>query len=183
MRQGIRAAFEWRPELVAFCDADFAAPPGEVARLVSILAEDDELHAVLGSRVAMLGARDRPVAVAALSGRIFATFASLVIGMPVYDTQCGAKAFRVTPTLVAAVSSPFRVGWAFDVELLSRLHAPGEPVPPVRLDGFREVPLRCWRDMRHSKLTVGAALRSGIELAQLGWRLRRVHGSKSSGAA
>jgi dolichyl-phosphate beta-glucosyltransferase len=183
VRSGILAALDWKPAVVAYCDADFAAPPGEVARLITTLTEHGELQAVLGSRVAMLGTNiDRSPARHYL-GRFFATAASLTIGMPVYDTQCGAKAFRVTPTLLAAMSTPFPSRWAFDVELLSRLHRPLSPVPAVPLEQFREVPLHCWRDMRHSKLTIGAALRSGVDLVRLGYRLRRPQGSKSSSAA
>jgi hypothetical protein len=41
----------------------------------------------------------------------------------VYDTQCGAKLFRRTPALAAALERPFRSRWAFDVELLGRLRS------------------------------------------------------------
>ena len=50
-----------------------------------------------------------------------ATLASVALGMTVYDTQCGAKVFRVGPELVHALEEPFPSGWVFDVVLCDRL--------------------------------------------------------------
>ena len=69
----------------------------------------------------MMGTDIRRSAVRHYTGRLFATAGSLVLGVPVYDTQCGAKAFRVTDALRAALAEPFVSRWAFDVEVLGRL--------------------------------------------------------------
>ena len=45
-------------------------------------------------------------------GRAYATLASMALGITVYDTQCGAKVFRVNDTFVAALAEPFRSSWA-----------------------------------------------------------------------
>ena len=88
-------------------------PAAEVARLIDTLRADVGLGAVIASRVAMLGTGIRRSAVRHC-GRLFATLSSLVLGVPVYDTQCGAKAFqagrgwrRRCPAFVSQ--------WAFDV--------------------------------------------------------------------
>jgi glycosyltransferase involved in cell wall biosynthesis len=56
VRQGLREAVAGGAELVAYCDADFAAPPAEVARLIDTLRSDVGLDAVIASRVATAGA-------------------------------------------------------------------------------------------------------------------------------
>ncbi|MDQ1419024.1 MAG: hypothetical protein QOJ52_986, partial [Acidimicrobiaceae bacterium] len=85
---------------------------------------------MLGSRIARLGSTIERTARRHLLGRVFATAASVALGCQVYDTQCGAKVFRVTPALTVALQRPFRSAWAFDVELQSRLLTGGPSVPP-----------------------------------------------------
>lgn len=163
VRQGLVAALAAGAGLVAYCDADFAAPPGEVARLVDVLRADVALDAVIASRVAMMGTDIRRSAFRHYSGRLFATLGSLTLGVAVYDTQCGAKAFRATPRLAAAVADPFVSGWAFDVELLGRLL-------PARCV---EVPLQTWHDPGGSHMTLRAGLRATADLARIRRDLRR----------
>jgi len=116
--------------------------------------------------VALLGHRIDRSAWRHYLGRLFATASSLVLRLSVYDTQCGAKVFRVTPALRTALAEPFTSRWAFDVELLQRLLGAG-----VRPAQFEEVPLRAWRDVGGSKLGPAAAIAAAADLARLA-RLR-----------
>jgi hypothetical protein len=92
----------------------------------------------------------------------------------VYDTQCGAKLFRRTPALSAALAQPFISRWAFDVELIARLLHPPTGMDPIAVEHIREEPLLAWADVPGSKLKTVAALRSGIDLLRLGLRFRRL---------
>ena len=121
LRVGMRRAIDDGVGVVGYCDADLSTPPWELLRLVERLESDPRLAAVFGSRVARLGSRIERTAFRHYAGRVYATLASVALGMTVYDTQCGAKVFRVGPELVHALEEPFPSGWVFDVVLCDRL--------------------------------------------------------------
>src|SRR6185369_2437155 len=85
----------------------------------------------------------------------------------VYDTQCGAKLFRRSPALLAALAQPFRSRWAFDVELLQRLLRGRDGVPAIAASDFLEEPLEVWRDVPGSKLHPATAMLAGLSLLGL----------------
>lgn len=178
VRRGLLAAVADGADLVAYCDADFATPPGEVSRLVTELRARDDVDVVIGSRVSLMGADIRRSAFRHYTGRLFATAGSLVLGVPVYDTQCGAKAFRVTSGLRAALDAPFVSRWAFDVELLGRLLGADQADRAGTLapghGRFVELPLQTWHEPGGSKLTPTAAVRAAFDLV----RIRRALGTR-----
>lgn len=177
VRAGLLDAVAAGAEVVAYCDADFATPPGEVGRLVEVVRSAGA-DVALGSRVALLGSHIERSLVRHYTGRVFATAGSLLLGVPVYDTQCGAKAFRVTDRLRRALADPFVSRWAFDVELIGRLLG-----PDLDTAGFVEVPLRAWRESDGSKMTARAALRAGADLVRIGRRLRAGRRAAPAGLA
>ena len=168
VRAGMLVALDAGSPLVGYFDADLAAPPAEIARLVGIARDRPDLDVVLGSRVGLLGHRIRRSPGRHYLGRVFATASSLVLGLQVYDTQCGAKVFRATPALRAALGEPFRSRWAFDVELLFRLTRRNGDIEPITADAMLEVPLDEWSDVGGSKLGPRDAIRAAVDLARLG---------------
>lgn len=160
-----------KDDVVGYLDADFATPPQELSRILDALVASDAKVA-FGSRIARLGARVRRDQTRHYLGRIFATTASLVLDMDIYDTQCGAKLFRDTPALRAAIAQPFRSRWVFDVELLGRLTTGTESAPALAASDFLELPLEIWEDVRGSKLGVTGAIRGGMDLLRLGARVK-----------
>jgi dolichyl-phosphate beta-glucosyltransferase len=174
VRQGMLHALAGRSDILAFIDADFATPVSELARLAS-LCRVGHYDILLGSRVQLLGHAIARKHTRHYVGRVFATCASLCLRLPVYDTQCGAKLFRRSQALVAALATPFTSRWAFDVEFLARMVRPDAGVAPVASARIREEPLLAWTDVPGSKLHPAAAVRSGLELLRIGWRLRRPH--------
>jgi glycosyltransferase involved in cell wall biosynthesis len=175
VRRGMLEALARGAAVVAYYDADLATPPAEMERLLLRLVER-ELDVALGARVALLGRRIDRKAYRHYLGRVFATLASQVLEVPVYDTQCGAKVFRRTPALEAALARPFAARWAFDVELLGRLLAGAPGAPGVQLDRIEEVPLRVWHDVGGSTLKATAFPRLGLELARISRELHRWQG-------
>ena len=142
---GMRAASKAGATWIGYLDADLAVPVAEWRRLAA--ARSDAVDGILGSRVRLLGRHIDRKPTRHLMGRGFATFASLLLQIPVYDTQCGAKLFRAGPSLDAALSTPFDTKWLFDVELLARLLYPDDPSLAVPEDRLIEVPLERWTDV------------------------------------
>jgi glycosyltransferase involved in cell wall biosynthesis len=172
VRQGLLAALAGPAELVGYLDADLSTPVPEMLRLVRI-TEERGADVVLGARVALLGsAIDRKPARHYL-GRVFASAASLLLGLRVYDTQCGAKVLRRAPSLRAALETPFLSRWAFDVELIGRMLAGAPGVAPTPAAAFLEVPLAAWRDVPGSKLRPAAMAGALKDLALIGADLAR----------
>jgi dolichyl-phosphate beta-glucosyltransferase len=180
VRAGMLNAIERGAEVVGYLDADGATSPEEWLRLAGVLEANPGVDAVLGSRVAMLGYAIQRRWFRHYFGRVFATFAAVAVGQRVYDTQCGAKVFGVTPRLVAALEQPFRTRWVFDVELLQRLLAPcsaAEQTTPVNVI---EEPLRAWVDRPGSSLSVAGTLRAVLDVFGLIRIRRRESGNETA---
>ncbi|MFT4571104.1 MAG: dolichyl-phosphate beta-glucosyltransferase [Hyphomicrobiaceae bacterium] len=169
VRQGILVALAQGPDFVGFWDADLSTPLAEVPGFLQRFDEDPGCVAVLGSRVARLGAKiDRKLTRHYL-GRLFATSASLVLGMDVYDTQCGAKMFRAEPRLQEVFAKPFVSRWVFDVEVVARLvQSYGKDVA----SRIYEQPLAAWKDVEGSKLSWTQGVRAFADLIAI----RRAYG-------
>jgi glycosyltransferase involved in cell wall biosynthesis len=171
VRQGMLDALSSAADIIGYVDADLATPPSELRRLAA-LARSGDYDVLMGSRIQLLGHAIERKPLRHYIGRVFATCASLSLGLPVYDTQCGAKLFRRTEALVAALAQPFTSRWVFDVELLARLIRPRPGITAIAVERIREEPLLAWSDIPGSKLRPTAALRSGLELIRLGLKLR-----------
>ena len=151
VRQGVLRALGRQPACIGFWDADLATPLEAIPDFLALLERRPGIDIVLGSRALLLGRDIRRQAVRHYFGRVFATAASLALGLPVYDTQCGAKVFRVNERTTHLFRDPFVARWSFDVELLARyLDAPdGSGASPERL---YELALRQWHDIPGSKV-------------------------------
>ncbi|UCD75576.1 MAG: glycosyltransferase [Phycisphaerales bacterium] len=153
VRQGMLEALKDEVAYVGFWDADLATPLEDIALFCRILDERSDLEMVFGSRVNLLGRKVRRNLLRHYIGRIFATAASAVLQLPIYDTQCGAKLFRATDEMRRICAEPFISRWIFDVELIARYvqSRRGTDEPPAR-DIIYELPLMRWIDVKGSKV-------------------------------
>jgi dolichyl-phosphate beta-glucosyltransferase len=168
VRLGMLAAIA-RPgvQYVGFWDADLATPLEAIGLFSDVLDRLDHLDIVLGSRVKLLGRTIERSPARHYLGRVFATVASLVLALPVYDTQCGAKLFRVDERTRPIFEEPFHSRWIFDVEVIARhLKLAGSS------RGIFELPVDQWRDVGGSKVKPSDFLRAAGEMAQLYRRYR-----------
>jgi glycosyltransferase involved in cell wall biosynthesis len=179
VRTGMQTALATPARYAGYWDADLSTPLEEIADFRAVLERNSALTLVIGARIRRLGAHVKRDAARHYLGRVFATLASLVRGLAVYDTQCGAKLFRAGDATTQLFAQPFVSRWVFDVEVLARL---------VALLGRRaaaesvyEFPLPRWRDVGGSKLRSRHMLGALVDLARIARiyapdrRMRSIH--------
>jgi dolichyl-phosphate beta-glucosyltransferase len=149
VRQGTLSAIAAGAKYVGYWDADLATPLNPILEFVAELKKKSDLLLVMGARVQLLGRTILRKRYRHYLGRVFATVASAVLRMPVYDTQCGAKMFVACESVALAFREPFISRWIFDVEILARLVCRSKVNPQVAIF---EYPLFDWHDVKGSKI-------------------------------
>jgi dolichyl-phosphate beta-glucosyltransferase len=147
-------------EWLAFVDADGAIPANEVVRFCQHIFAQKQIDGLLASRVLMLGHNIDRTTKRHIVGRVYATLAKILVGVPVYDSQCGFKFFKRSCFEQVRVDlETLRFG--FDLELLAGFHS----------KGFRllEMPIRQWRDVPGAKVRL---VRDSLEMFVSLWKLR-----------
>jgi len=167
VQRGMVAAIEKQPELIGYWDADLATPLDAVDEFVDVLDRRPDVDIVIGSRVKLLGRRIDRHAYRHYAGRIFATAASLALRLDVYDTQCGAKIFRLNSQTRRVFATPFASQWVFDIEALARYaHVVGTDHASTSI---YELPLTTWTDVAGSKVKMRHAGRALWDIVRI-WR-------------
>jgi dolichyl-phosphate beta-glucosyltransferase len=140
---------EIKPAFTGYLDADLATPFSEMDRLFDYLDKHETVEVVFGSRVKRMGSYIIRTPARHYFGRVLATLISILLGLPVYDSQCGAKAMTALKA-AALFSEEFITSWLFDVELLYRhkvLFGTERTLKEVY-----EFPLYEWTENRGSKI-------------------------------
>ena len=169
VRKGMQRSLFLGASVTGYLDADFATPATEMLRLIEIFRSKKQIKILMAARWLHLGSKIQRRRFRHYAGRVFATIASMVLRMSVYDTQCGAKLFKVDRGLADAIAEPFVSRWAFDVELIARLRRVNET------SEFLEVPLDVWMDVSGSKMGLFDMIRATLELFLIGFRNRDTH--------
>jgi len=171
VRRGLLSAFDTNPDFAGYWDADMATPLDAIPSFCKLLESRPELKMVFGARVRLLGRTIDRSPLRHYLGRVFATAASLTLNLPIYDTQCGAKLFRVCPLVRSLFQQPFMTRWLFDVEIIARL------IQACRRNNLRppndliyEFPLHTWNDVAGSKVKPLDFFKSFFDLARIYWK-------------
>lgn len=152
---------------VGFWDADLATPLDAYPEFRHVLETNPQAEMVFGARIRLLGRHVSRNPMRHYAGRAFATTVSLTLGLPIYDSQCGAKVFRATERLKQVLAQPFVSRWIFDVEILARFLTAwrSEGLSPV--DRIYELPLQVWVDVPGSKVKLSDFVRSFTDLLRI----------------
>lgn len=167
VRQGFLSALKSEFVNIGYWDADLATPLDVVGKFCEIL-ETSGAGIVMGSRVQLLGRRIERSTTRHYLGRVFATFASWILRLPVYDTQCGAKVFKKNEDLGIIFGRPFEVNWVFDVEILARFLLIEKDRGRTPLTEYAvEYPLERWTDVPGSKIKLRDFIVGFVELFKI----------------
>ena len=133
---------------VAYLDADLATSLEECLLLSEKVKEKVVL--AFGSRILKLDNQIKRKWYRFILGRLVATAISNILGLSIYDSQCGCKIFEAK-TAEKIFSEPFISKWLFDVEIFFRM---------IRIFGrseiknyLREIPLKAWVDTPDSRVS------------------------------
>jgi dolichyl-phosphate beta-glucosyltransferase len=162
VRQGLAYATETDVDFVGYWDAALATRLEAIEDFLMIARRYGETEVVYGARLQLLGHRVSRTLSRRIISRICARMARVAVGLPIGDTQCGAKLMRNSPRLRKAVAQPFSAGWLFDVELFSRIAATAGSA-----HAFYEYPLPEWTEVPGSKVTGRAIRRAGLAMLRL----------------
>jgi dolichyl-phosphate beta-glucosyltransferase len=171
IRQGMLFVHrEIKPAFVGYMDADLSTPFGEMDRMFSYLDQHKTVEVIFGSRVKRLGSRIERTPARHYFGRVFATLVSILLRLPVYDSQCGAKVMTVEKAEVL-FRDDFITSWLFDVELLYR-HKVWYGTEKTLREVY-EYPLYEWTESRGSKIRLKHVLSIPFDLIKLYLHYRR----------
>lgn len=156
--------------LLGFLDSDLATPLDEMKNLIECIEANPAYHMVMAIRLKRLGSKVNRGLRRHYLGRVFATLVSIFLGLPTYDTQCGAKIIR--KDLARPIfQDPFLSPWFFDVELLFRIKK--ERGTEFANHNIYEYPIMTWNEMWGSKIGLSTYLKAPLELFRIWLKYRR----------
>ena len=168
VRTGVQHSLaHFQPGIVGYWDADLATPLTALDDFLAVFDRAPEVLMVFGARVKLLGRHVERRAMRHYLGRVFATVVSTMLRLAIYDTQCGAKLFRVDDAAREAFAEPFISKWVFDVEILARyLKYFGHDTSKLARAVY-EYPLREWVDIAGSKVRAGDFVKAFLDVVRI----------------
>ena len=166
VRQGVQyLKNNFEQEYIGYFDADLSTPLEEIEHFHELISnEGKNLLMVVGSRIKRLGSNVKRNESRHYLGRVFATVASLILTIPVYDTQCGAKLFKSEIADKVFMHS-FISKWFFDVEIFARLIINYNKKYIIK--HVYEYPLNTWIDEGNSRIKIMDFLKVPFDLFRI----------------
>ncbi|WP_369753627.1 glycosyltransferase [Flavobacterium sp. WC2409] len=149
-------------QFIGYLDADLATTLEEFMEIQKYIK--DEIVFCFGSRIRKIGSTIERQNSRFLIGRVIATFISHVLGIKVYDTQCGCKVFT-REISIRLFKKEFISKWLFDVELFFRMIILFGKERAIQK--MYEVPLKSWIEKGNSKVKPSYFFKLWIDLFQI----------------
>lgn len=151
-------------DYIGYFDADFATPLSEIEHFLNEIKKTRKPF-IMGIRLKRIGAVIERNNFRHYFGRIIASIISqLILKLPVYDTQCGAKLIE-SKLAKQLFKDPFKTKWLFDVELIARmqkLHG-----KEFCLNNIVELPLNTWIDKGDTRVSFLDFVKTPFNLIRL----------------
>lgn len=164
VRKGLKQSDLSFFDYIGFWDADLATPLEAIDDFVEVFRKRNDIHYISGARVSLLGKKIERKVYRHYIGRIFATFASMALQIPIYDSQCGAKVFA-SNQVEGIFDNKFISKWLFDIEIMKRL-IKKYGIEKIK-NTYYEYPLNAWKDIHGSKLKLIDFLKAPYELLMI----------------
>jgi glycosyltransferase involved in cell wall biosynthesis len=162
VRIGINHVFNKKIyQFIGYWDADLSTPLDESIIMLDYAKKSGDYKLIIGSRIKRLGADIRRSPKRFYLSRLFATVASIMLGLPVYDTQCGAKLVHFS-IVESVFNQSFQSKWLFDIEIIARLINIFGNASARKL--IIEVPLHTWIEMGNSRISTFYLLKAPWEM-------------------
>lgn len=164
VRAGVRYLYH-RDDIayIGFIDADLSTDFRDFKDLVKTLKSNEKLSVVFGSRNSG-GKGIKRDYFRNIFSKIVKSFILLILGLPIRDTQCGAKVFSKT-IIPIVYGDDFVSRWLFDVEIFLRLkkYLGKKNV----MNHIFEQPLMRWVHVDDSKLGVKDSIEIPLRLLHI----------------
>lgn len=164
VRFGSRYLFNRKDiDYIGFIDADLSTDFDDFKSITETLHKNEELMLVYGSRNKCNGQIERNL-IRCMFSKMVKSIVYFILGLPIQDTQCGAKVFR-RKAIPIAYSNTFLTRWLFDVEIFLRLkkYFGSKEI----MNKMYEQPLKRWIHVDDSKLGMKDAIQIPIKLMQI----------------
>lgn len=160
---------KFQHQYIGYLDADLATTLEEFIDLRNYL--QSEIVFSFGSRIRKIGSTIVRENSRFLIGRVVATFISNILGIKVYDTQCGSKLFtkEISEQLF---EKEFISRWLFDVEIFFRMiHLFGKE---KAIKKMVEVPLKLWVEKGDSKVKLSYGFKLWFDLFEIQRKYQKI---------
>ncbi|OUR94591.1 glycosyl transferase family 2 [Flavobacteriales bacterium 34_180_T64] len=169
VRSGARYLFNRQDvDYIGFIDADLSTNFNDFKKLVETLHNNDQFYLVYGSRGKGDGRIERNL-IRKVCSAFVKMIVFLILGLPIEDTQCGAKVFR-RQIIPVAFDKKFLTRWLFDVEIFIRMkkYFGSKQI----MNRMYEQPLELWVHVEDSKLGLKDSLKIPFMLINIWYSYR-----------